>query len=81
MDFYILWILSSIGLFTVVASVLVTAWVLLSLWRFDRATKRQAEREVEQRVSEPAPLSPKVEREIAAILDGDDYEWVWRDAI
>lgn len=50
-------------------------------WRHWKRTRHQARMHVEQRVSEPAPLSPKVEREIAAILDGDDYEWVWRDAI
>jgi hypothetical protein len=64
-------------------------WMLIGLlvgykwhaWEVAHLEQCQAEREVEQRASEPAPLSPKVQREIATILDGDDYEWVWRDAI
>ncbi len=46
MDFYI-------GLATVVFTVVVAAWVFVSMWRLNRETKRQTQANVEQRVSEP----------------------------
>ncbi len=56
MDFYIVWILASIGLAIVVFTMVVAAWVFVSMWRMQRQTNREAVRKVEQRASEPMPV-------------------------
>ncbi len=53
MDFYIVWILASIGLATVVFTMVVAAWVFVSMWHLNREAKRKAQSKVEQRVSLP----------------------------
>ncbi len=71
MDFYIVWILASIGLATVVFTMVVAAWVFVSMWHLNREAKRQAQSKVEQRVSEPEPVKRDTSSAVA-LLDQVD---------